>query len=413
LAASGYQNEDQSFMASPARASRPLSDPLPSGRLAVVPVDSKQQMRVFLQLPRRLYAGLPGFVPPLDLERHGLFHPKAASFFVAGRARYFLAFRGEKPVGRISAQIDPVTIRQWGEKIGLFGALDAVEDAEVVAALLEQAAGWLKAQGMVRARGPYSLAPNGEAGLLIEGELERTVLMSPWHPAYLGPLVERAGWNKVKDLLSYELAIGREAEAALPVSRTRLMESEAGRGITVRRLSKKHLARDAAIMGQLYNDAWHDNWGFVPITEPDIAAMVKELKPMIRPEHLVLVERDGVPIGFALVLPNIYDVVGDLGGAPSPLGWVRLVTRLLRNRFRSGRVILLGISASLRGTTLGAMMPSLIIAELMKRGRDMPFRTVELGWILEDNMRMRRLIERLSPRPNKVFRLYERMLAEG
>ena len=131
---------------------------------------------------------------------------------------------------------------------------------------------------------------------------------------------------------------------------------------------------------------------------------------MIRPEHLVLVERDGVPVGFALVLPNIYDIVGDLGGAPSPLGWIRLVTRLLRNRFTSGRVILLGIAASLQGTTLGAMMPSLIIAELMRRGREMPFRTVELGWILEDNMRMRRLIERLSPKPNKVFRLYERAL---
>ncbi len=378
--------------------------------VTVVPVETARQLRVFLQLPRRLYAGMPGFVPPLDLERRGMFHPKAAPFFAQGRARYFLAIRDGRVVGRISAQVDPVTMEQWGGRIGLFGALDAADDAQAVAALLEQAAGWLKAEGMERARGPYALAPNGEAGLLVEGERERTVLMSPWHPAYLGPLVERAGWSKVKDLLSYELAIGPEAEAALPVGRSRLLESEAARGITVRRLSRKHLARDAAIMGQLYNDAWADNWGFVPITEPDIAAMVKELKPMIRPEHLVLAERDGVPVGFALVLPNIYDIVGDLGGAPSPLGWIRLVSRLLRNRFTSGRVILLGIAASLRGTTLGAMMPSLIIAELMRRGRDMPFRTVELGWILEDNMRMRRLIERLSPKPNKVFRLYERTL---
>ncbi len=381
-----------------------------AGRLSVVPVETRRQMRAFLRLPRRLYAGMPGFVPPLDLERRGMFHPKAASFFAQGRARYFLAWRDGRLVGRISAQIDPVTMKQWGGRIGLFGALDAANDAEAVSALLEQAVAWLKAEGMERARGPYALAPNGEAGLLVEGERERTMLMSPWHPSYLGPLVERAGWNKVKDLLSYELAIGAAAEAALPVGRSRLLESEAARGITVRRLSKKHLARDAAIMGQLYNDAWADNWGFVPITEPDVAAMVKELKPMIRPEHLVLVERDGVPVGFALVLPNIYDVVGDLGGAPSPIGWIRLVSRLLRNRFTSGRVILLGIAASLRGTTLGAMMPSLIIAELMRRGRDMPFRTVELGWILEDNMRMRRLIERLSPRPNKVFRLYERAL---
>ncbi len=395
----------------PQRAQVPSAVPRPDAAgLAVVPVETGRQLRAFLRLPRRLYDGLPGFVPPLDLERRGMFHPKAAPFFAQGRARYFLAIRDGRTVGRISAQVDPVTMNQWGGRIGLFGALDAADDAEAVAALLEQAADWLKAEGMERARGPYALAPNGEAGLLVEGERERTMLMSPWHPSYLGPLVERAGWNKVKDLVSYELAIGPEAEAALPVGRSRLLESEAARGITVRRLSRKHLARDAAIMGRLYNDAWADNWGFVPITEPDIAAMVKELKPMIRPEHLVLVERDGVPVGFALVLPNIYDIVGDLGGAPSPLGWIRLVSRLLRNRFVSGRVILLGIAASLRGTTLGAMMPSLIIAELMRRGRDMPFRTVELGWILEDNWRMRRLIERLSPRPNKVFRLYERGL---
>ena len=392
-----------------ARVPSPAQTPDAAG-LAVVPVETGRQLRAFLRLPRRLYAGLPGFVPPLDLERRGMFHPKAAPFFAQGRARYFLAIRDGRTVGRISAQVDPVTMSQWGGRIGLFGALDAADDAETVAALLEQAADWLKAEGMERARGPYALAPNGEAGLLVEGERERTMLMSPWHPSYLGPLVERAGWNKVKDLVSYELAIGPEAEAALPVGRSRLLESEAARGITVRRLSRKHLARDAAIMGRLYNDAWADNWGFVPITEPDIAAMVKELRPMIRPEHLVLVERDGVPVGFALVLPNIYDIVGDLGGAPSPLGWIRLASRLLRNRFTSGRVILLGIAASLRGTTLGAMMPSLIIAELMRRGRDMPFRTVELGWILEDNWRMRRLIERLSPRPNKVFRLYERTL---
>ena len=376
--------------------------------LTVVPVKTRVQMRQFLRLPRILYRAMPGFVTPLDLERRGLLHPKAASFFKHGRAQYFLASRGRELVGRISAQVDPVAVEQWGEPVGLFGALDATNDPAVVAALLSAAEAWLRAEGMTAMRGPYTPSPNSESGLLVEGQQERAMLLSPWHPPYLGGLVEGAGLRKVRDLFAYELEVGPAAEAALPVPRARL--SATASGLTVRSLRPKHLAEDAAIMGRLYNDAWHDNWGFVPITDADVAAMVRELKPVIRPEHLVMVERDGEPVGFILVLPNLYDIVGDLGGNPTPAGWVRLATRLLRYRFRSGRVILLGVARSLRGTTLGAIMPSLIIAELMRRGRTMPFRTVELGWILEDNMRMRRLIERLSPRPNKVFRLYERRL---
>ena len=136
-------------------------------------------------------------------------------------------------------------------------------------------------------------------------------------------------------------------------------------------------------------------------------AMVRELKPLIRPEHMVLVEKDGRPIAVTLVLPNLYDIVGDLGGSPSPIGWVKFVRRLLGHRFRSGRVILLGVRAELRGSMLGAVLPSLMIGELMIRGRRMPLRSVELGWILEDNLPMRRLIEQLTPKPTKVFRIYE------
>ncbi|MBE7209636.1 MAG: hypothetical protein INR65_01320 [Gluconacetobacter diazotrophicus] len=378
--------------------------------MSVRPATSAAELKLFIRLPRLLYRGLPGFVPPLDLERRNLLHPKHAPFFRRGRAQFFLCFRGTEPVGRISAHVDPLAVERWGAPIGLFGALDAVDDPDVVSVLLDAACAWLRAEGMQRVRGPYALSPNDEAGLLVEGERERPMLLSPWHPGYLGPLVEAAGLRKVKDLVSYDLAIGPDAERALPITRARLMESAHGEGITVRRLRPKQIAEDAAIMGRLYNDAWTDNWGFIPITEPDVAAMVKELKPLIRPEYLVLVERVGEPLGFALVLPNIYDAVDDLGGAPSPLGWLRLAWRMQRHRFRSGRVILLGISDSLRNTTLGALMPSMIIAELMKRGRDTPLRSVELGWILEDNTRIRRLIERMAPKPNKVFRLYERSL---
>lgn len=380
----------------------------PPARLAIdiVPVETKRQMGVFLRLPRRLYAGMPGFVPPLDLERRGLMHPRAAAFYQYGRARFFLAMRDGRAVGRISAQVDPVANEHWGERIGLFGALDSINDAGVVEALLDTACDWLRGEGMVRARGPYTLSAGGESGLLVSGQQERAMILSPWHPTYLGGLVEAAGWVKAKDLLAYDLAIGPEAEAAHPVPRMQLGQGN----LVVRGLRPGRLAEDAAILRTLYNDAWADNWGSVPITEVEIAAMIKELKPLLHPDHYVVVERDGVPLAMALIVPNLFDVVGDLGGAPSPAGWVRLLWRMWRRRFPSARVILLGVTASLRGTMLGSIMPSLIIAELMKRGRTLNHQRVELGWILEDNVRMRRLIERLAPEPYKVFRLFEKTL---
>lgn len=391
-----------------------LDSPAPppdSTGVEIVPVAGRRALKQFIQLPRRLYHGLPGFVPPLDFERRGMLAPGKSAFYEEGRAQFFLALRDGRPVGRISAQVDPVTQAAWDpetrEPVGLFGALDAIDDAGVVAALIDAARGWLAAQGIRRMVGPYVLNPNGEPGLLIEGQTERAMLMSPWHPAWLGAHVEASGLRKVKDLLAYELAVGPEAEAALSQSRTRL-ESFGG-GISVRRMRTRGpgLAEDAAIMAEIYNDAWHDNWGFVPITRAETRAMARELKPLIRPEHMVLVERDGRPIAVTLVLPNLYDIVGDLGGSPSPIGWLRFARRLLGHRFRSGRVILLGVRAELRGSLLGAVLPSLMIGELMTRGREMPLRSVELGWILEDNVAMRRLIEQLVPAPSKRFRLYE------
>ncbi len=372
----------------------------------VEPALSKRDIKTFIRLPRQLYATLPGYVPPLDLERRAVFDPAAASFFSLGRARYFLARRGGQVVGRVSAQVDPTAIASWGAAIGLFGALDAIDEQPVVDALLNAATDWLRDQGMQRARGPYNLSPTGESGQMISGQVARSMVMMSWHPAYLAARIETAGWAKAMDLLAYELEVGPAAEAALPVPTMRLGEG----GLMVRGLRRGKLREDAEIIRRLWNDAWHDNWGFTPLAETDIASMVKELRPVLRRDHLVVVERQGEPLAMALLVPNIYDVVADLGGAPSPAGWVRLGWRIATGRFHSARVMLLGVSSSLRGTPLGQLMPSLIIAELMRRGRRLPFRSVELGWILETNRPMRRLIERLTPTPSKRYRIYEKTL---
>ncbi|WP_342628766.1 hypothetical protein AAC691_01950 [Nguyenibacter vanlangensis] len=381
-------------------------------QLVIIPVAGRRQMSLFLQLPRRLYAGLPGYVPPLDMEQKDLLHPAKSGFFGHGRAQYFLAMRAGRPVGRISAHVDDLAIETLGEKIGFFGALDAIDDLAVVSALLDAACAWLRAQGMPLARGPMTLNSNGELGMMVDGQHAPPMIAMPWHPHWLPAMIEACGFAKAMDFLAYQMEIGPAAEQAhlVPAS-LRMGEGKLG-DVTTRGMRRRQIAEDGEILRRLYNEAWRNNWGFVPLTADEMRGMIAQMKPILKSEHLVLIEHKGEPAAVALVVPNLYDVAGDLGGAPSPLGWIKLGGRLLRHRFHSARVILLGVSSKVEGTALGAMLPALAITELMRRGRSLPYRMVEMGWILETNMPVRRLIERLAPEPCKRYRVYDRSLTD-
>ncbi|NHO33613.1 GNAT family N-acetyltransferase [Acetobacter fallax] len=383
-------------------------------RIVITPVNGFRQLSTFIRLPRRVYAGMPGYMAPLDMEQRALLDPKHSAFFRHGEAQYFLATLDGRPVGRISAQIDHLTRNVSPEtglspQTGFFGALDTA-DPEVVPMLLEAAAGWLRERGMTTMLGPWTLNSNGEYGIMIEGQTALPMVMMPWHPTWLDQAIRSAGMTKTMDVLSYHMAMGPDAEAAHLVPRA-LQVGEGRLGsLSVRRLDSRNMLRDGEILRSLYNGTWRDTWGFLPYTSDEMAAMIHEIRPILRDEHFVLVEQDGEPAGVALVVPNVFDVAGDLGGAPSPFGWAKLGVRLLRHEFRSARVILLGVSKGLSGTALGAMLPALLIRELMNRGHELPYEMIELGWVLETNLPMRRLIERIVPAPCKRHRVYSREL---
>lgn len=381
-----------------------------TARLTIAPVTGSRQLSTFIRLPRQLYFGMSGYAPPLDMEQRTLLDPRRSAFFRHGEAQYFLAWRDGRPVGRISAQIDRL-VRETSPATcltpttGFFGALD-VETPDVVAPLVEAAAGWLRARGMTEMLGPWTLNSNGEYGTMIEGQNALPMVMMPWHPTFLGPAIDAAGLERRMDVLSYQMEMGPAAEAAHVIP-SGLMIGEGRLGnLSVRRLDTANVLRDGEILRTLYNDTWRETWGFVPYAEDEMSGMIKEIRPILRKEHFVLVEQNGEPAGVALVVPNVCDVAGDLGGAPSPLGWLKLGVRLLRHEFSSARVILLGVSKSVAGTALGAMLPALLIRELMNRGHELPYKTIELGWVLETNMPMRRLIERIVPEPCKRHRAY-------
>lgn len=379
----------------------------PPDSLVIRPVVNKRHIQTFITLPRRLYAGMAGYVAPLDMEQNDLLNPRKSAVFRHARIRYFLAWRGKTPVGRIAAIVDHRALEHWGQSVGSFGALDCVPEQAVVTALLGAAKAWLTQQGMDVMRGPVTLSGNGESGLMIDGQDQAAMVGMAWHPAALGKLFEAAGLVKTEDLLSYRLELDEHTEEKFRVpGDLKIGEGRLGT-ISVARLSRKQIASQGEVLRQLYNDAWDKKYNFVPLQDYEMAAMIAQLKLVLKPEHYVQIDQDGVPVAMALVVPNVFDIAGDMNGAPSPVGWVRLGVRLLQHRFQSARVILLGVTRRLQGTMLGALLPSLAIAELLRRRHTLPYRWVELGWIQESDTGMKNLAEAIVPKPYKRHRLYE------
>ena len=388
-----------------------FGDRLDGGTVIVRPVITRKDLTTFIRLPRMLYKGLPGYVPPLDMEQNDLLNPKRNGIYRHASVRCFIAWRGDRPVGRISAVVDGKALEAWDEKIGWFGALDALPDREVLKALLDTAEHWLHDQGMIRMRGPVTLGYHGESGLMISGQQEAPMIGTPWHPPELHGLLETLGLEPTRDLLTFKLDLTDDLDDRHIVPGA-LKPGEGKLGdVTVSHLSKKQITSQGEILRSLYNDAWAGTYNFVPLQSYEMEGLIEQLKLVLRPEHYVQIDHGGEPAAMALVVPNVFDIARGIDGAPSPLGWAKLGARLLRHRFDSARVILLGVSHKVRGTLLGALMPSLAIDELIRRRATLPYKFVELGWILDTNTPMLNLVRRLVPEPNKVHRIYEKDIA--
>lgn len=388
----------------PIREKDPVAEPTDKvrpGTIEIRPVESRGDFALFVRLQRLLYDGMEGFRPRLDKEFREVLDRKRGPFFKHGRARYFLAFRDGRPVGRISAQIDDLA----PAGAGFFGCLDAADDGEAVAALLSAAEDWLKGEGATVFRGPFMLSINGESGLMLEGQTSAPMIMMGWSPTYLAAHLERAGYRLVKRLYSYRLALDAEGENAHAASlRNRLVTGKN----RMRGLRLHDLAGEAAIFSDVFNDAWADNWGFVPITAAEIGKMLGSLVMVLRPDSAVVFESDGKPIGFAMTLPNLSEIVQGFNGTLLPFNWLKFAIWALRKDATSVRVILFGVRRAMRSSVLGAAMPLVIIDELLRRSRTWKIREVEMGWVLEDNVQVRSLIEKVGGEVDKTYGVFEK-----
>jgi hypothetical protein len=379
--------------------------------LTIRPVRTKADKRAFVDFAWRVYRDDPAWVPPLKAEAMGLITPGENPWFEHARAQLWLAERDGQTVGRISAQVDDLVQQHWENGLGHWGMFEAL-NGEAAAALIATAEGWLRDQGMTKSMGPISLSIWDEPGLEIEGFDEPPTAMMGHHRPEYRSWIEAAGYGKAKDLVTYGLDITSWDD---PLLDRLIAMGERNSRIRVRMVDKSRFAEEAEIVLNLLNDAWSDNWGFVPLTPSEIAYAGKKLKPIIFNELVRIAEYDDGtgfrPIAFMLTIPDINELTRDLDGRLFPLGWAKLLWRLRKPRVRRLRVPLMGVAKAYQQSRLASQLAFMMIEYTRRDGTSIYGATHgEFGWILEDNKGMLSIAQLPGARVNHRFRIYEKAL---
>ncbi len=380
--------------------------PVTSSRISIRPVRSAADIRAFIDLPVRLYASDPNWVRPLDMDRRDHLDPKKNPYFDHAEVQLWLAWRGKECVGRISAQICRLHLERHGDNTGFFGFLEAVDEAEVFAALLAAAEDWLKARGMQRIRGPFNFSINEEMGLLVKGFDTPPAVMMTHALSYYAPRLEALGYSKAKDVFAYDM----DKYELPPLARAVIKRARKEQLIEIRPINMADFDNELKIILDIFNQSWQDNWGFVPMTEAEITRMGKDLKMLIKGEYGRFAYVDGEPAAMIVSLPDVNDAIRDLDGRLFPLGLFKLLWRLKVSPIRRWRVPLMGIARKYHGKSFGAGLVLGMIEDLYNYHYPRGARWVELSWVLEDNKPMTSIARMLGSRPYKTYRIYERCL---
>jgi hypothetical protein len=370
----------------------------------ITPVTTHQLKSAFINLPKQIFNNDPQWIAPLTAERR-MHLSKLNPYFKHANWMSWIAYSNDQPVGRISAQIDQLYLERYPDKTGFFGFFDVIDDAHIAQQLLKTAEQWLIEQGMSSVRGPYSLTINDESGLLVDGfNTPPSFLMGHALPYYQNLLGE-SNYKSVKNLLVYKLP----SQFEIPRNMQSLLNKAKG-SITIRPLNRKHLITEFDILRDIFNDAWSDNWGFVPFTSEEFTDMGKQLSYLIDNDFVQFADLDGEPIGMIVMLPNLNEIIADLNGKLLPIGWFKLIWRLKRHTMKTGRVPLMGIRKKYQNNIIAAAASFMLIHALREPAKRWGIDEVELSWILEDNTRMRNILETIGCKVYKTYRIYEKQL---
>ncbi|MFT3775284.1 MAG: hypothetical protein QM820_58800 [Minicystis sp.] len=366
----------------------------------------KKTLRDFLDVVDGIYKDSPHYVRPLDFDVSDRLDHKKNPFFEHADGTAWVAYKDGRPVGRVTAQIDQEHLRLHKDEAGMFGFLDTFDDPEVVRALLAEAEAWVKARGMKRLRGPMSLSINEEMGCLVEGFDDPPMVMMTYHNPYQAGLIEQAGYGKLKDVYSWKYDVGEVP----PRAQRAHDEIAAMPEISTRPLDPKKMMEEVRVIMDIFNDAWSDNWGFVPATENEVAKMAKDMSMILMPEITKLTSINGEPAAVALGIPNLNEIIRDLGGKLFPFGFVKMLWRLKVQGPKSGRLLILGIRKKWRHVRRYGGLSAYLYVEMNRSAHLLGMKDSELGWTLEDNAAINAGIRLMGGRIAKRYRVFEKTL---
>ncbi len=379
------------------------------GSVSIRPVGTRRELKRFVKVPFSVHRDHPQWVAPLIFERMEFLNAKKNPYFDHAEVELLIAERDGEPVGRISAQVDHRWDEYQGGSDAMFGFFETIEDPEVAKALIEAAAEWAAGKGRRRILGPMDFTTNDEIGILIEGYERRPMILEPWHPPYYRELVEAQGFEKAMDVLMWELQFGdlKEGEEFDPAIHAAAEKALRDEGIAIRNMRKREMAAEVRRFMDVYNEAWGDNWGFVPITDAEVEFQAKNLKQVLDEDWAFVAEKGDEVVGAALTLPDVNQVMAKLNGRLLPFGWAKFL--LGKRKIDQLRVFALGVKHEYRHTGVAA---GLYLKHLETASQPGAIEGGDMGWILETNKPMNRAMEGMGGKVVKRYRMYERALAQ-
>jgi hypothetical protein len=367
-------------------------------------VEGKRGLDDFIAAPWQVYANDPCWVPPLKFERRDALaqhHP----FFKHARWQPFVAYQGGQPVGRLSVQIDDFYQQRHDAEGGFFGMFESIDDDAVIDGLIEAGERWLVEAGCKRVVGPFNLNVNQEVGLLVEGFDTRPYFMMGHGRRYYRDALLARGYVEVQRMLAYEMPVLFERPRLMNV-----MLKQMAKRVHMRLFNRKNMDAELEVMRSIFNDAWSENWKFVPWTVEEFRAVGREIMMLVPKNFVHIAEVDGEPAAFIVMIPNLNEVIADLDGKLLPFGWAKLLWRIKVRYPKSGRVPLMGVRREFHHTRLGPGLAMCCISALREPAHQAGLERAELSWILEDNQGMRSIMEAIGGVKTKTYAMFEKTL---
>jgi len=374
--------------------------------LRIVPLEGSRGTRDWLRVPHLVYAGDPAWVAPLDLLERYRISRAHAPIFALGDAQFFLAYRADQPVGRISAHFDRRYLDLHADGTGCFGFFECLNDPEAASALVTAAAHWLKSRGLSRMVGPLNYTTNEECGCLISGFDTPPAVLMPHGRPWTGSLLEGAGLSKEVDLFAYRSSPAELAARVAPIA----AHVDPGSMMSVRFLDTRRFAEDIDLLVDIFNDAWSANWGFVPLSRKEIEELVSRTRWLVRDDTVRFGMVDGKAMAVAVSLPNFNEVIAPFRGRLLPFNWAKLIWKFWTGDIHSGRVSLLGLRRSYQSTPLAGAFLALVVRDMFAQSQRYPVDWLEFSWVLETNKRMVALARRLAGAPSKTYRIFSKKI---